>query len=172
MHLVERLGLLVIGFKLRIANCPGGRDCSIWMLGLEEIALPQSIQGSTIKLRRPADELVSRTGASSDCIHEPSGRARRNALITQIIARLNDQDFHAKLAKPQGERAATAARTDDDRVIAVTEDRRCFGRLEVHRSWFPGLAWQLAIGSGERGSLNDSSRGPPYRMPEPQVHHP
>ena len=68
------------------------------MLCLEEIALPQSIQGGTVKLRRTADELLSRPGATGDFMYEPSVRARRNAFWTQIIARFYDQDFHAKLA--------------------------------------------------------------------------
>ena len=130
VHLVELLGLGVVGLEDAVVDGPGGRD-PVMVLQLAEIALPEPVQGGAVELRRPTDEVVDLRLEGLALPVVPA--VRRDVpvvdedrlgvpvlhLARKPVAAFQDQDPLPGRRQPVGEGAAACPRADDDYVVAV-----------------------------------------------------
>ena len=130
VHLVQPLGLGVVGLHLLVADRPGGRD-PVVMLDLAEVLGPEAVQGRTVQLGGAADEVVHLRLEALAVVAVP-GVGRDVAAVDEHVvgipvlrlagepvAALQQQDALAGGRQLAGQRATARAGTDDDHVVAI-----------------------------------------------------
>ena len=133
VHLVELLGLRVVGLHLLVGDRPGGGDPAV-VPELAEVLFAQTVQRRAVELRRAADAVVHLRleglavavvpGVRRDVAvldeHVRGGPVLR--LARQPVAALEQQDPLARGSQMPRERAAARAAADDDHVVVAHQD--------------------------------------------------
>ena len=130
MHLIEMLGLGVIGLERVVADWPGRRD-AVEMAQFAEILLAQTIERRAEHLGGAADKIVN-LGLKRLSVRCQPGLRRDVAVDAedvldapvagfprQPVAALEDQDPFPGRREPVGQSAPASAAADDDQVIAL-----------------------------------------------------
>ena len=147
VHLVELLRLGVVRLHDVVADRPGRRDAVV-VLDLAEVALAQPVKGRSVKLGRPADEVVDLglkrlavaveppVGRHVAVLHEHRFGVPVLGFAGQPIAALEYQHALAGRCQPVGKRATAGSRSHDDQVVMLGHHPVLFscGRTPV---WSP-----------------------------------
>ena len=135
MHLVEVLGLGVVGLEIVVADRPGWRD-PVVVADLAEIGRPQPKQRRTVELRVATDVIVHFRREFVAVLIEPKFRSPVLAfhehlggfpvvpLPRQISAALQDQHLLPGRRESMSKGAPAGSGTDDDDVVVL-----CFDHL-------------------------------------------
>jgi len=130
VHLVELLGLRVVGLQLVVRDRPGRRDAVV-VAQLAEVLLAQPVKGCPVELGCTADEVVNLglellaaavvpgVGADISVLGEDGLRCPVLRLPTQPVAALEQKDPLAGRCEMAGERPAAGAGSDDDHVVVL-----------------------------------------------------
>ena len=131
VHLVELLGLRVVGLHLVVADRPGGRDAVV-VAELAEVLLAQAVERRAVELRGAADEVVHLRLERLGRVRVVPGVRRDVAVVDEHVvhvpvlwlarepvAALEQQDALARWGEVPDERAAAGAAADHDHVVGV-----------------------------------------------------
>ena len=130
VHLVEILGLRVVGLEVVVADRPRGRDPAV-VLQLAEVRLPQPVQRRSVELRRSAHEVVDLglegfpllvvPGVLRDVsvVDEDGGGVPILGLSGQPVPAFEDQHSLSRGRQAVGERASAGPGSHDDDVVLV-----------------------------------------------------
>ena len=130
VHLVELLGLGVVGLHVVVADRPGGREAVV-VLQLAEVLTAQPVQRRPVQLGGAAHEVVDlglerlalvvvpRVGGDVAVVDEHIGGGPVLRLAGQPVAPLQQQDALARRGQVAGQGAAAGAGPDDDDVVVT-----------------------------------------------------
>ena len=133
VHLVELLGLRVVGLELGVADRPRRRDAVV-VAQLAEVVLAQAIERRAVELRRAADAVVHLrlervavvvvpgVGRDVAAVDEDVGGRPVLRLARQPVAALEQEDALARRGQAVHERSAARTAADHDDVVVAHRD--------------------------------------------------